>query len=478
MTLPCRRDKSMWMKMIRKVEAGPGAKARQRTGAGPCPLLKALVLVLTMILLAGASSPARASDLLKNPGLDVWEGGVPEGWSGEGGGAIEKAGPEGGGALRFESSGGGAPFIFQKLQARARYRGSLMTFSAWVKTDSPESAYLEFSNRAGMDVSSEPHPGDGLWHRLEVTAKVPAREGAVEWRIRNYAPGVTYVKGAELTTGAGTPAAGEAAGLVMGGEGGALWLASLGALMAVTVVFFRRRRGTIEARLVEAALLLLIISNAMLILKNGGYAAVTANLAWAAFVAAAAVFAASRFRAGIILSLARPGALYLTLMGAAIVILVHSLYRGDLGGAERTAGALYALMVIEVAVIVARKALAYRRDAASTRALSIRIEPRAKHAAKGRVPMAPPPGLEGLAERESAGAAWAGRTGEAEGRLHGPGAGYAERGGMGRDPAPHRGLSSLEITQFGRGAGGEAPRHGEGPGLGGEESLTDKGRTR
>ena len=163
-------------------------------------------------------------------------------------------------------------------------------------------------------------------------------------------------------------------------------------------------------------------------------------------VSLAAVFAASRFRTLIRFLLAKPGALYLALMSAALVVLVHSLYRGDLALAESAARALYAFMVIEVVVIVARKALAYRKNAASRNTLTIRIEPRAKRAAKG-----PPRGGAGV---------------------------YAKRGVRAVGLAPRMGLSAFEITRLGGKAGGEDPRHGEGPGLRGDESLNDKGRAR
>lgn len=313
----------------------------------------AAVLCLVLVLAPGLAGPARAGNLLENPALDTGgadgEGATPGGWVLEGDAAVEPT--DDGLALR---STGGTPFLFQQVPVDRRLKGSMATLSAWVRSEVTEGAYVEFSNRKGMDVRSKAHPGDGLWHRLELTVRVPAEDDVAEFRLRHYRGGTTYIREASLVPGSRSLMGRNPTAAVDGGPR-AIWFVFIGLLALLVPFYFRRRRYMAHARLLEAGLTLLVISNLLLLVSRPEVSAVTSNIAWGLTASASLVFAVSVLGAGGASLFRRPGAVYVTVFLAVLAVLLYELSTGSVSGAEDAAKTLFALVVAEAVVMTARR---------------------------------------------------------------------------------------------------------------------------
>ncbi|HKJ88428.1 MAG TPA: hypothetical protein VKA48_07955, partial [Gammaproteobacteria bacterium] len=289
---------------------------------------------------------------IENADFTEWSGTSPAGWSVEGGAEAEAM--EEGLLLRTSGDGG---FIFQQAESPERFRGTSVTLAAWVKTGLPDGVFLEFSNRAGTDVRSEAHPGDGNWQRLELTTRVPGTEGAVEFRVRAYSPGKVLVKGPMLAAGYVPPAGYVGPVVDLGPWSAGAAVLGLTLFMAAILMYFRRRRSTLHGRLFEAAALGAGVAASAAaadgLFGTGGLGsgvgtnvrAVASNLAWGAFGAGAVVYAASAWagRHGWS-SLMRPVVLYIASYCVALALLLNFLATGRTGAAEDAALALYLLV--------------------------------------------------------------------------------------------------------------------------------------
>ncbi len=172
------------------------------------PVLLFLFLLCTLPALSGCSKVG-GENLLENGDFTLWDdsSSMPVGWSLEGQDisvaksdeVVDETG-DGSIAIEFSSEGFGlgAPFIYQSIKDINNLRGREIVLGAWVKTSTPDAVAIEYSDRAGVDVRSPYHPGDGKWRYLELTYLLPDKAIRVEYRLRLYAPAKALVAGAVL----------------------------------------------------------------------------------------------------------------------------------------------------------------------------------------------------------------------------------------------------------------------------------------
>ncbi len=171
-------------------------------------VLKTLA-VLCMLAIAGGCSKFEGENLLENGDFTLWNGSasMPAGWSVEGNNiTVEKSDvvvDETGMTsivVRYSSDGFafGSPFLFQSIKDIKDLRGREIVLGAWVKTSTPDAVAIEYSDRAGIDVRSDFHPGDGKWRRLTLKYLLPDRAISAEYRLRFYAPAEALVGNVSL----------------------------------------------------------------------------------------------------------------------------------------------------------------------------------------------------------------------------------------------------------------------------------------
>lgn len=329
-------------------------------------ILKPVVLVLFSLVIF-ASGCAREESLLENPGFKASDKGI-KGWSVEGEGSLEKA--EGGGAIFAALNG--APFVYQQADAKKRHKGASLSLGAWVRTDMPDTVFIEFSNRLGIDAMSETHPGDGKWHLMTVTARVPDASRLLEFRLRLSRPGVAYIKDASMSPGTAVTAEGGGPGIdapffmALLAEGASL------ALLLGLVVRFRRHSDTVENRIFEVFVILSFLSAMVLILGKSANASVVANLAWAAGCAGGLLFIMRSLERPVLTRLPGPGVLISAAALMSLVMAIVSLRDGSVATAEKSALLAYLLFISSLAAIPAYRL--YRRSVeAGSRQRKVRI---------------------------------------------------------------------------------------------------------
>lgn len=239
----------------------------------PATLLFQAVILLA-VLINGCDG---RRNYLKDSRFDG-PGPVSSAWSLEGGGEIRKTAE---GALLY-SDGDSAPFLFQGVSSGRFGKQRVFTLSAWVYSDAPDSAYLEFSNRRGIDIRSDPHPGDASWRLMKLTARAPEDSAYAEFRIRLYKAGSLTIREASLSPGSASTLEGRPPSAVNLGANTAKWAAAAAlAASAIAAAFaFRKYRDNAGARVLEACVLLVILSNMMLVLGKSSNASATSGAAW------------------------------------------------------------------------------------------------------------------------------------------------------------------------------------------------------
>ncbi len=167
-------------------------------------------IVCVFIGILGGCSRTEEINLLENAGFTVWNGSdsMPVGWFVEGNGLRIKKSDSivdntGDSVIECEFFPEGinmnSPFLYQRIKAPERLAGKHITLGGWVKTSTPNAVVIEFSNRAGTDLKSPPHPGDGEWKYLSVSTTLPDDVKVVEFRLRFYAPAQAMFGGVNLT---------------------------------------------------------------------------------------------------------------------------------------------------------------------------------------------------------------------------------------------------------------------------------------
>ncbi|MEK7773105.1 MAG: hypothetical protein AAB307_02055, partial [Deltaproteobacteria bacterium] len=193
--------------------------------------------VAVMCLLCGCNE---RDNLLKNANFHKWKD-LPEGWSIEGDATVKKAGANG---VELYSKAGGAPFLYQRIKLNRGVRGRPLTLAAWVKSDSPGGAVIEYSDRLGNDFKSVAHPGDGQWRLLSVAVRVSETLETVEFRIRNYRAGATFAKDLQATTRAVmSDNQGAVPGYDFAGAYRTFGIIALSGVILATIIYFRRMKA-------------------------------------------------------------------------------------------------------------------------------------------------------------------------------------------------------------------------------------------
>lgn len=308
-------------------------------------IFKPLVLLLFLLVVFSLGC-AREEGLLKNPGFKALDNVIMD-WSVEGDGSLEKA--AGGGIKLIATTG--APFLYQQTVAKKRHRGSSLSLGAWVQTDQPDSVFIEFSNRLGIDERSETHPGDGKWHLMTLTARPPEASKMLEFRLRVSKPGTAFIKDASMSPGMRVALDGAGPGLdapvimIFMADG------TLLALMFGLIVRFQRLQDTAENRILEVFAMLSLLSAMVLILGRTSNASVVSNIAWAAGCIGGLVFIGRGLKKSLIALLPGVGAL---ISGATVILLVItivSLRDGSLAAAGKSSLLAYILFISSLVAI-------------------------------------------------------------------------------------------------------------------------------
>ena len=290
--------------------------------------LSVLALLVLLALLSGCTEE---KNLLSNANFQKWAGG-PEKWHVEGDGAVKRT--KDGAELTTTVSSSG--FLYQRITAKRRHRGATIILAALVRSDTPDSAVIEFSDRRGTDRKSEAHPGYGQWRLMQLTVKVPEESENLEFRLRNYKGGVTSIKEAVMGSGAAVIDDKASIGVVHKGTGYRLFgMEVLTGLLLVTVVYFRRLEKRWHILSLEVSLVLLIAANMMLVADKVAYAAVTSTVACVTLASVALWYAAKKkvftFDARAAARfIARPGAFFIVLSALALFVCVYALANRDI----------------------------------------------------------------------------------------------------------------------------------------------------
>lgn len=317
-------------------------------------LKPSILLIFSLVIFSWGC--AREEGLLKNPDFKVSDNVIKE-WSVEGEGSFEKA-ADGGIKLIALT---GSPFLYQQAEAKKRHKGSSLSLGAWVRTDQPDSVFIEFSNRLGIDARSETHPGDGKWHLMTVTARVPEASQMLEFRLRVSKPGAAFIKDASMSPG--MTAAIDGAGPGLDAPVFLTFLAdgTLLALMFGLVARFRELHDTTLNRFFEVFVMLAILSAMVLILGRTSNASVVSNIAWAAGCAGGILFIIRGLEKPFVARLPGVGVLISGATAMVLIITIISLRDGALAAAGRSSLAAYLLFISSLAAIpvyrVYRKAI-------------------------------------------------------------------------------------------------------------------------
>ncbi len=127
---------------------------------------------------AEASAPPSAKPgCLQNGGFEIWEDGLPKGWNGAAANQpyvrrMRGQAPEGESCLLLYGQ-----YYFmnlsQTLDGYGPLAGKQVTVSVRIQSFEKDSASVSVHQEDLGDLYSEPHPGDGLWHELRVSFRVP-----------------------------------------------------------------------------------------------------------------------------------------------------------------------------------------------------------------------------------------------------------------------------------------------------------------
>ena len=303
-----------------------------------------VILSLSLLILCGCEGN---KNLIDNSGFEVWTD-MPFGWSVEGDCEVTRV--EGGGVL-FKAKDDGAPFLYQGVEPRSYHRGNLITLASWVKSSVPRSVVVEFSDRKGTDIKSQPHPGDGRWHLLSVTLRVPHDAEVLEMRLRSYRPGTALFREAAMTVGTGTILKGGRAGVFsLEGVYTEIGIVVLVVLAIVTVRYLDRWQHLWVGRALRTFFILVFMANGMQMLGKEENAIVTSIVAWSVFgILMFVVFINRResiFEAGMIHGfLKRPWIPFIALSLFGVIFTVIFLSIGSVHLAEKSAGIAYAGML-------------------------------------------------------------------------------------------------------------------------------------
>lgn len=160
------------------------------------PWFVLLVVLLALALVYGGCTRLGAENMLQDVDLTEWdrERDLPAGWQVEGEGLVVSPG-----TVRVEETGQpsvecffadnvleiSSPFLYRKVgPGRLANGGTTVHVGGWVRTSAPGAVYIELSDRAGRDVKSPPHPGDGRWHYLSASSQVRRGTRVLEYRLR------------------------------------------------------------------------------------------------------------------------------------------------------------------------------------------------------------------------------------------------------------------------------------------------------
>ena len=313
-------------------------------------------LALASLLISGCNA---GKNLLENSRFEDADP-ISSGWSLEGGGSVKKTAD--GAVLRAE--GDSTPFIYQGVSAKVFGKERLFTLSAWVSSDTPDSAYLEFSNRQGADIRSEAHPGDGSWRLLKLTARAPEGSQKVEFRIRLYRGGSLSIREASFSAGAASTLEKRSLDGIVLGASWAKWALEAALIIAAlsAAAVFMPYRDREEARVFEGFLLLLILSNIMLVAGKSFNAGAASNAAWVLLslwlIRRALQGAFKRKKRGNDASfMKRVPSAFAALCLFATVAIVYALKNGDVKGAEKAANFAYLLFLTTAAALALEKTL-------------------------------------------------------------------------------------------------------------------------
>lgn len=307
-------------------------------------LRPAVLLVFSLILFSLGC--AREEGLLRNPGFKVSDNVIKE-WSVEGEGSIERAA---GGGIRLVAMTG-SPFLYQQATAKKRHKGSSLSLGAWVRTDQPDSVFIEFSNRLGIDARSETHPGDGKWHLMTVTARVPEASQMLEFRLRVSKPGTAFIKDASMSPGMTATIDGAGPGLDAPVFLTFLADGTLLVLLFGVVARFREFRDNSTNRFFEVFVMLAILSAMVLILGRTSNATVVSNIAWAAGCAGGIIFIIRGLEKPLVTRLPGAGVLISGATAMLLIITILSLRDGALAAAGRSSLLTYLLFISSLAAI-------------------------------------------------------------------------------------------------------------------------------
>ncbi len=293
----------------------------------------------------------------------------PERWLIDGKAEVKK--PEGG-TVELVPAGPGGAFLYQPIKMRRLYQGNILTLSAMVKSSSPENAALEFSDRKGRDVTSPFHPGDGRWHILKVTTKVPEGAENIEVRLRTFKSVSALFRSPHLVIGTGTPLSEDD-----GGENtieSALYIfagAYFMILLTISIHFYMRRRAAGgAARVVGVFLMLVALANLMLILGRPFNAVLTSVIAWGVFLSGMVVVIAWRGDGSFVmeylrLMIKRPASVFVVLSVLSALSVIAFLYEGSTRLAAGAARLSYIFMLIGAALAVVTRLRAVIRASGS-----------------------------------------------------------------------------------------------------------------
>lgn len=301
-------------------------------------------MLITMLL----GSCGNQSNLLKNADFEKWKDSAPIDWKMEGEGSVKRS--EGNGA-ELTTVNAGTPFLFQSIEVKRRYKGTQVTLAAWVKTNITGNTVVEFSDRAGHDSKSEPHPGDGQWHLLQTTVRVPETAEHVEFRVRNYKQGSSLIRETSMSSGT-EPLIAKSLGGQKNGNDIIKGLSALIMFMLLGFILniFRNRRERLWMRSLEAVLLMAVLSNLMLVLGRPVNAEVTAGIVWGGAALLLGSYILSNLlklaKAESILNLLKmPFVPFGALFIITIFLLISSLKSGSILSAEKAARGAYVLMI-------------------------------------------------------------------------------------------------------------------------------------
>ncbi|MEK6758995.1 MAG: hypothetical protein AABY51_04420 [Deltaproteobacteria bacterium] len=307
-------------------------------------LKPAMLLVFSLVIFSWGC--AREEGLLKNPGFKVSDNTIKD-WAIEGEGSFERAAD---GGIKLVALTG-SPFLYQQAPAKKRHKGSSLSLGAWVRTDQPDSVFIEFSNRLGIDARSETHPGDGKWHLMTVTSRVPEASQMLEFRLRISKPGAAFIKDASMSPGMTALIDGAGPGLDAPVFLTFLADGTLLALMFGLVARFREFSDTATNRIFEAFVMLAILSAMVLVLGRTSNATVVSNIAWAAGCAGGIVFIIRGLEKPLAARLPSVGVLISGATAMLLIIVIISLRDGALATAGRSALAAYILFISSLAAI-------------------------------------------------------------------------------------------------------------------------------